>query len=459
MAERTVSVSEVFDSSRFTAYQYMVCGLCFLVVLLDGFDLTVAGVALPKIADFLHSKPSALGLALSAGQFGPVIGAFLLGTLADRWGRKWMLLVSALIFGVFTAMTVTITSVEHLALYRFLAGIGLGGAVPSALALGSEYAPSRSRASLVTTIYAGIPAGALVGGLLAAWLVPHLGWRSLFVLGGIAPVILCLLMAVFLPESLEFLVRRDKDGARIRKIVSRMSPDLGKDADARFVPSGKKLPGVSVKHLFTEGRALTTIVWWVISIAATYLVWALVSWAPTLLRNAGATVQQYSLAFAAIMFGSICAAISIGRLMDKASPLRVLQVGFVLAFFAMWAFGLLAGSRSLAVVVAMSIGCGLFIFGAQGGAFAAATLAYPSSIRGTGAGWVYAVAKIGGVFAPAAGGLLLSLNWSVTKICFSQATIGLFIAALLVVLHSHLRQAAAGTGSAGAAQAKSATAG
>jgi AAHS family 4-hydroxybenzoate transporter-like MFS transporter len=446
MASRAISVSEIFDASRFTAYQYFVCGLCFLVVLLDGFDLTVAGVALPKIADFLHSKPSALGLALSAGQFGPVIGAFVLGTLADRWGRKWMLFISALIFGVFTAMTATITDVQHLALYRFLAGIGLGGAVPSAITLGSEYAPARSRATLITTIYAGVPAGALVGGLLAAWLIPHLGWRSLFVIGGCVPVIICLVMALFLPESLEFLARRGKDQMRIRKIVSRIAPALGNDGEAQFVSSGKKLPGVPVKHLFTEGRGLTTIVWWAICILATYLVWALVSWAPTLLRNAGATVQQYSLAYAALMFGSILAAIFIGRLMDKANPFRVLQVGFVLAFFAMWAFGLVAGSHSLAIIVAMSIGCGLFIFGAQGGAFAAAALAYPPAIRGTGTGWVYAVAKIGGVFAPAVGGLLLSLNWGASKICFWQAMIGLFVAALLVVLYSHLRATAAQAG-------------
>jgi AAHS family 4-hydroxybenzoate transporter-like MFS transporter len=447
MASREISVSEVFDGVRFTSYQYLVCGLCFLVVLLDGFDLTIAGVALPKIADFLHSKPSALGLALSAGQLGPVIGAFFLGALADRWGRKRTLIVSALIFGIFTALTVTIASVQHLALYRFLSGIGLGGAVPSALTLGSEYAPARSRATLVTAIYAGVPAGALVGGLLAAWLIPHLGWQSLFVLGGGVPVVICVIMALFLPESLEFMIRQGKERMRIRRIVSRISPVLGNDSEVEFVSSGKKLPGVPVKHLFTEGRGLTTIAWWVICVLATYLVWALVSWAPTLLRNAGATVPQYSLAYAALMFGSIIAAIFIGRLMDRANPFRVLQVGFVLAFFAMWAFGLVAGTSSLAVTVAMSIGCGLFIFGAQGGAFAATTLAYPVAVRGTGTGWAYGVAKIGGVFAPAVGGFLLSLNWGVSKICFWQATIGLFVAAVLVVLYGRLRATAAQAGS------------
>ena len=159
------------------------------------------------------------------------------------------------------------------------------------------------------------------------------------------------------------------------------------------------------------------------------------------------------------MLGSICAAISIGRLMDKASPLRVLQIGFVLAFFALWVFGLLAGSRSLATVIAMSFGCGLFVFGAQGGAFAAATLVYPPAIRGTGTGWVYAMGKTGGVMAPAAGGLLLALNWSVAKICFWQAVFALVIAAILIMFHSHLKRAASEARGAGAAQAKSATAG
>lgn len=130
MAPRTISVSEVFDTNRFTSYQFLVCGLCFLVTFLDGFDLTVIGVALPKMADFLHIKPGAFGLALAAGQFGPLIGSIVLGSLADRFGRKWMLFVSALIFGVFTLMTATITSVGQVALYRFLGGLG-GWAAPS----------------------------------------------------------------------------------------------------------------------------------------------------------------------------------------------------------------------------------------------------------------------------------------------------------------------------------------
>jgi len=287
-----------------------------------------------------------------------------------------------------------------------------------------------------------VPAGAMIGGLSASWLIPHLGWQSLFILGAAVPIVICLLMALFLPESLEFLVKQGRQTMRIRRIVSRISPALGRDKEVEFVSGGKKLPGVPVKHLFLEGRAGATIVWWVICVLATYMVWILVSWATTLLRNSGATVLQYSLGFAAIMLGNIVAAVYVGRLMDRVNPFRVLQVGFVLAFAALTAFGLAAGSGSLVVIIVTSFVCGLFINGAQAGALAAATTAYPPAIRGTGIGWAYAIAKMGGVGAPMVGGFLLSMHWGVTKICFWQALIGLFITLLLLVMQGNLVQAA-----------------
>ena len=165
MASKTVSVREVFDANPVaSSYQIWVCFLCFLVTFLDGFDLTVIGVAMPKIADFLHSKPNALGLAMSASLVGSAIGAVIMGMLSDRLGRKWMLVVSAFVFGLFTFLTIFITSVGQLALFRFIAGLGLGGAVPNALAFGSEYAPNRLRKTFAATMFAGIPMGATIAG-------------------------------------------------------------------------------------------------------------------------------------------------------------------------------------------------------------------------------------------------------------------------------------------------------
>ncbi len=447
MAGKTISIAEIFDNSRFAPYQYLVCALCFLVTFLDGFDLTVIGVALPKIADFLHSKPSSLGLALSAGQFGPLIGAMVLGTLADRWGRKWMLFISAIIFGVFTLSTAFITSVGQLALFRFLAGLGLGGAVPNALTFGSEFAPTRSRSALVATMYAGMPFGATVGGLSAAWLIPHAGWQSLFIAGGMFPIVIGILVAVALPESIEFLARQGSD-ARVRKIIAKIAPTIAKDRSIEIRANEKKTTGVPLKRLFTEGRATTTILLWVICSAALYILWILNTWSPTLLRKSGATVQQYSLGYAALCLGATFSSIFVGRLMDKLNPFRVLQVGFLLAFLSLVAFGFVAGSGSIGAILVMSIVCGLFINGSQTGTLAVTTVSYPSDIRGSGIGWAYAIAKIGAMGAPAVGGLFLSLNWSVSRICSTQATLGIVVAILLLVLQRHVasraRQKASG---------------
>jgi AAHS family 4-hydroxybenzoate transporter-like MFS transporter len=453
MANRAVSVREVFDSTRFTPYQVWVCFLCFSVILLDGFDLTVIGVTLPSIKEFLKSDPSALGIAVGAGQIGPLIGALILGTLADRWGRKRMLIVSAFIFGVFTFLTAHITSVEQLAACRLLAGIGLGGAIPNALAFGCEYAPSRLRASLTTTMWAGMPVGSMIGGLLASKLLGLYGWQSLFMVGGIAPIVVALIAALLLPESLEFLVRQGKDKLRIRKIVSKIAPGLANDERVEIYTPEVQLAGAPVKHLFTEGRAFTTGVLWATFFMSFYLIWILLSWAPTLLKQSGATPQQFSLAFACINLGSAIATITIGRLMDQSNPFRALKLAHVLAFVSFVIFGFFAGS-TFVVIAAVSVLTGFFVFGSNSGLVALATVSYPLDIRGSGIGWAYAVGKVGSLLAPVTGGILLSRNWSVSHICTTNAVVALFIAVAVVILQKHLAAAAARKSVEGKAEAE-----
>lgn len=446
MTNKTMHVNSVFDESGFTFFQYLVCSICFLVTFLDGFDLTIVGVALPKLAEHLASEPKALGLALSAGQFGPLVGAIVLGMLADRWGRKWMLFISAVTFGLFTFLTVYITTPQELAVCRFLAGIGLGGAVPNALTLGSEYAPKRSRAMIVAAMYAGMPFGAMTGGLLAAYLIPHFGWQSLFYFGGCAPILISLVVAFALPESLSFLAKRDRprDIERIRKIVARIVPDLIDDNTIQFVTENNEKSGGAVKRLFTEGRGLTTLLLWLICSSALYMLWILITWAPTLLRNSGATVQQYSLAYACISLGAVISSIFIGRLLDKSNPFKVLQVGFILGAISLVAFGVGAGSGSFIVIAILSVICGMCINGSQAGTLAVATLAYPTDIRATGIGWTYAVAKVGAMIAPLTGGYMLSQNWSVSQLCNVNALAGLLTAAALVILGKRIAKGSDG---------------
>jgi MFS transporter, AAHS family, 4-hydroxybenzoate transporter len=437
MASRSVSVSEVLDSSPFTSYQVLVAMLCFCCTLLDGFDLTVIGVAVPKIAEYLRVKPPALGLAMSAGQFGPLIGAALLGMLADRIGRKRMLVACALAFGLFTVLCAFITSVGQLALFRFIAGLGMGGAVPTAIAFGTEYAPTRSRATVATAMYAGVPVGATVSGLGAVYLLPHYGWQSLFIMGGVIPIVIAILMALLLPESLTFLVRRDKAQAKVRSIVAKIAPAFAKDKDVEFCSTDKRRPGVPVKHLFLEGRATTTILLWISFFVGYYLIYLMLSWAPTLLRKGGASVQQYSMAFALINFGSAIATVTVGRLMDKAkNPYRILQGGFILGFLSLVAFGLFATSPFI-VIAAICVICGLFINGTVSGLVALVTLSYPTDITGSAVGWAYAIGRSGATLAPLIGGIFIGLNWTVFEIWGSNAVGALIIVGIIAILAAH----------------------
>ena len=266
MAANTVRIGDIFQDLSFTPYQYRICIFCFLVCFLDGFDLTIIGVTLPKIADYLGSSHDALGFALGAGQFGPLVGAVFLGMAADRFGRKWMLCVSAVIFGVFTLLTPTISDAGQLGIFRFLTGIGLGGAIPNGLAIASEYAPAKSRSFIVAAMYAGMPAGAMTGGLIAAYIIPNYGWQHMFYIGGWAPIVLGCVVAIWLPESLEFLASRNRAGDqdRIRDIVGHISPDVSHGESTMFINTVVAGPGVPVKRLFTEGRGVTTLFLWVV---------------------------------------------------------------------------------------------------------------------------------------------------------------------------------------------------
>jgi MFS transporter, AAHS family, 4-hydroxybenzoate transporter len=438
MSRRAVTVTEVLDSGPFTSYQALVGILCFCCTLLDGFNLTVIGVAVPKIAEYLRVKPPALGLAMSAGQLGPLIGAALLGMLADRVGRKRMLVACAFTFGLFTLLCAFITSAGELALFRFIAGLGMGGAVPTAIAFGTEYAPTRSRATLATAMYAGVPAGATVSGLAAVFLLPHFGWQSLFIMGGAVPVVIAAVMAILLPESLTYLVRaEDKGQARVRRIVAHIAPAFAKDEDVEFCSTDKKRAGVPVTHLFLEGRAHTTVLLWMCFFVGYYLIYLMLSWAPMLLKESGASIQHYSMAFALINFGSALATVAVGRLMDKAAnPYRILQGGFVLGFLSLVTFGRFATSPFL-VIASTSVLCGFFIAGTVSGLVALVTLSYPNDLTGSALGWAYAVGRSGATLAPLIGSLLIGLNWTVFEICGSNAVDALIIVGIIAILAAH----------------------
>jgi AAHS family 4-hydroxybenzoate transporter-like MFS transporter len=298
-------------------------------MLLDGVSLNIIGITVPKIAEHLHIQPSALGIAMSAGLCGPLVGGAFLGMLADRVGRRKILITCAFGFGLFTMLCASVGNVSQLAFFLFMAGLGLGGTVPTAVALGTESVPAHSRASTATVMYAGVPVGGMISGLAAAFLLPRYSWQSLYVAGGAVSFAVATAAALFLPRS--------SAGSGNIKAPVRCADRMSHSSDTRrgaaeSQPDVAARTGISVKDLFAHGRATKTILIWLSFFLGYYLINLLLSWVPTLLRQSGASVVQCSIALVFMNLGSCFALVIAGRLMDRASgPYRILQVGFFLA--------------------------------------------------------------------------------------------------------------------------------
>jgi AAHS family 4-hydroxybenzoate transporter-like MFS transporter len=432
-----VNVSELIDSLPLSSYQTGILILCLLVTLLDGFDSQMIGVAGPQIAQMLRLSPKALGVVFSASYFGAMFGALTFGMLADRWGRKRMLIVSALLFGGCTLLITQINSVGQLAVLRLIGGLGLGGAVPNAVAFGTEFSPSRMRASLASLMWVGVPGGSALVGLAAVYVLPRYHWQALFWIGGVLPLLIMVVLLFALPESISFLVRQGSDQARVRRIMTRISPSATALPQTEFITTEKKLPGVPMKHLFMEGRALTTILLWLLFYLSFLLLIFVTIWNPTLLRRSGASIQQASIAYTLWNLAAVVATLTVGRVMDKFNYFNALSLTFVISALSVGAFGIYANNPFL-LVACLSILSGVFVSGANSGIMALAALSYPPAIRGTGIGWAFAFGRFGAMSGPLVGGYLLSLGWSVATVCVAIGASGVLAAILILLLKMHV---------------------
>jgi AAHS family 4-hydroxybenzoate transporter-like MFS transporter len=446
----TLDLRAFIDSRPFSPYQWLILGLCFLIIFIDGFDVGTVGFVAPALVQGWHVQKQMLGPVLSAALVGLAIGSLGSGPFADRYGRKTVLVVSVGLFGLFSIASAFADNLEHLTLLRFLTGLGLGGAMPNATALTAEYCPARKRSILVALMFSGYTFGSAIGGFIAAYLIPHYGWPSVFIAGGIAPILMVALLAFVLPESPRFMAAGGRPRAKIVAALTRIAPDARAEIEAATsftIPEqAANLRGRPIKTILSPPLLVGTMLLWVVFFSGLVVVFLLTSWLPTLLKDAGFTLQSSALVSALFQLGGTAGALLIAWLMGKIGP--HLAIGLSYAISAGFVLVLGGAIHNVPLLSICVLGAGFFNSGAQTATNALSSSFYPTQARATGLGSMQGVGRFGAILGAYIGGPLLGMGWSFSNIIQILA-VPLLVAAIAMGLKG-LYYARNGSGGEGA---------
>src|SRR6202171_1005355 len=410
-------VPNFINSRRVGAVQWGVIVLCALVMFLDGFDTQAISYMAPLIAKEWGLPRELLGPIFSSALTGLMVGYLLLSPLSDRFGHRRLILTSTVAFGLLTLATVFVAGVTELMVLRFVTGVALGAVIPSTVALTTEYSPKRLRATFVLVIYCGFSLGFVAAGALAASIIPLYGWRSMLWVGAITPLALAVFVFVFLPESLDFLVRTKADPRNIWRVVRRVDQSLPPDCPDEFTTEIDEKRS-AVGSLFQSGRSFGTIVLWLVFGLNLAEFYALQSWLPTILTNLKYDLNTVALATSLTTIGGIVAAFAIGPAMDRLGPYASLAA----VYFAGVVFVALLGvaiSAPAWVLLVAAFCAGFCVSGGQKSVIALSAIFYPAPIRSTGVGWALGVGRLGGIGGPLLVGVLLGYHLSAAVPFFS----------------------------------------
>ena len=367
------SSTEAGEARPASRQRWLVFGLCAATMFTEGYDAQFMGSVVPGIARDWGVPPGDLWPTLSAGLFGLMLGAFFIAPLADNYGRRRVIIYSVAIFGLLTVAAVLAQSITQMAIFRFLIGLGLGGAMANTTALTAEFSPPHRRAFYVAIMFCSFSLGASFGGFVSAGLMDDYGWESIFLVCGLMAVALLPVLILYLPESLV------KEDAKLT------------------IPFAK---------LFEDGRSRFTILIWIIFFANLMELYIITSWLPTTLIGKGLSDFWANIAVGIVQLGGVVAAFPLAWLVDRHGPRVVLPAAFATAALSVATLGL--SGTSLVLVLLASIGVGAGTVGAQNCNNGIAAKFYPTEIRATGVGWALAVGRIGSIIGPAVGSLLLA---------------------------------------------------
>lgn len=442
MGSSEVNVSELIDNVRLGGFHIRVVGLCACLLFFEGFDFQAISYAAPALAQALAISKPMLGPLFSSGQLGLMAGALLCGIAGDRWGRKWVFIFCGVDFGLASLATALSSSYPTLVFCRLIAGLGLGGVGPIAITIASDYCPTKWRAALTMIMYCGFTTGGVFAGMVNAYFLRH-GWQTVFYVGGALPILLAPVLAVALPESLNYLVSRGTCGAEIARILDKIAPARCPSAQDHFVMEQAYEKRVQVPDLFRAGCARPTALLWMVLFISLVTLFSLTNWLPTLLSSVGSSARQVvtitGVGQAAGLAGSLVAA----RLMVFYRPFRVAALGYGLAAVLLVALGI-AGSGFSTLLIINGL-LYFFLIGDQNIVNAMTGALYPPKIRATGSGWAIGVGRIGGIIGPTIAGALLAYRWAPSQL-FVVAALPTLATSALVFMLSNAAKKTAGPG-------------
>ncbi|MDM0021493.1 MFS transporter [Variovorax saccharolyticus] len=435
---RQIDVHRLSDESRFNSFHGLVLFWCALIIVFDGYDLAVMGIALPSIMKDMNVDPTSAGFMVSAALFGMMFGAITLGTLADRIGRRRTIAICIALFSVFTAAAGLAKDPITFSVVRFLAGLGIGGVMPNVIAHMTEFAPRKIRSIMVTLMFSGYSVGSILAALLGKGLIETYGWQSVFLAAG-APVLLIPIILKSMPESMPYLLAKGRT-SELKGIASRLDPSYIPRTDDQFmVPAADKIDSAPIRHLFTEGRGFSTIMFWIATFMCLFMVYALSSWLTRLMITAGYSLGSALSFVLALNAGAIAGAIGGGLLADRFHIKYVLICMYAVAAVSIALLGYRMSTELLYVFVALTGACTIgtqIVSSAYIGQF------YPMSVKSTGIGWALGVGRSGAILAPIIIGSLVAMQLPLEK-NFLAIAVPAVIAAVAMMLVNHSRSASA----------------
>lgn len=434
---RQIDVHQLADEARFNRFHGLVLFWCALIIIFDGYDLAVAGIALPSIMQSMGVDATQAGFMVSSALFGMMFGAIFLGTIADRIGRRWAIAICILLFSVFTAAAGFTSDPVTFSVTRFLAGLGIGGVMPNVVAQMTEYSPRRIRGTMVTLMFSGYSVGGMLAAVVGKGLIESYGWQSVFIAAGL-PVLLIPMVMKSLPESMPFLIRAGRLD-KVKNVLSRLEPAYRPQADDRFALPELKAGEAPIGKLFQDGRGFSTVMFWVAFFMCLFMVYALSSWLAKLMASAGYSLGS-ALTFVLVLnFGAMIGAVGGGWLADRFNIKHVLVGMYALAAVSITLLGYPVPTPVLFVLVGLA---GASTIGTQIVTYAYAGQFYPMAARGTGIGWASGVGRSGAILAPIVIGMLVGMALPLQQ-NFVAIAIPAVIAALAVSMIDHRRSASA----------------